>query len=493
MNNWTIGEVKITCVTELENAGHIIQESIPNATKDAVKTIDWLMPNYANKNGILGGHTQGFVVEAGDLRVLIDTCVGNGKKRIDIKEWGNLNTDFLQKLNASGYHQDDITHVICTHLHFDHVGFNTSLENQCWIPTFKNAKYIFSKKEYEYWQSMPSKEIEDDRQGIIDSVLPIIKLNKHLLVEDDFTLSDNISLVPTPGHTPHHVSVLVKSQGRSALITGDFIHHPCQMEHTSWYALADTDKHLAKLTREKMLKKYSDTDTLVFGSHFCHPVSGYIRKQYGGYRFCQHPEDINMTTSKNSRKLTFRKRVATKKVVDKADSPEELVDIVDKNDIVVGQSTKGIVNSDPSLLHREITVLIIDKKGRVLVQQRSKFKKNMPLAWTLSVAGYVPSGMSYEEAAHKELVEELGFDTKIVAYNKDIYYQPMETQIVTSFVGVFPENTSILINKDEVESFRFISKDDLNIMQETEEFETDSLKDITRYFDGEYGAFISLI
>lgn len=285
MKLWNIGNVKITCITELEDAGSVIQDAIPNATKEEIQKIDWLTPHFATNNGELIAHTQSFVVEVGTLKVLVDTCVGNDKKRVDIKEWGNLSTNYLSKLDEAGYHVGDITHVMCTHLHFDHVGFNTSLEKDEWVPTFPNAKYIFSKKEFEYWSSMPGAEIEDDRQGIRDSVLPIIKYNQHLLVDDNYELSKEISFIPTPGHTPNHVSVLVKSNDETAIITGDFIHHPCQMAKVEWFTLADTNKDIATLTRHKMLEKYSDTETLVFGSHFSYPIAGRIVKRAKNYEF----------------------------------------------------------------------------------------------------------------------------------------------------------------------------------------------------------------
>ncbi len=285
MKSWLIGDIKVTAIVELKNAGDVIQSSIPNASIDNVRRISWLNPNFANPDGTLNAHTQSFLIESNNLKILVDTCVGNDKKRVDIKQWSSLNTEYLDNLHHAGCDKKDITHVICTHLHFDHVGFNTSLENGKWVPTFPNAKYIFSKKEFEYWSKMPMSEIEDDRQGIIDSVLPIVRNNQQLLVKDDFILSEEISFIPTPGHTPNHVSILIKSRGDSALITGDFIHHPCQIEHTDWYTLADTDRKIATKTRKNILQEYSDTDTLVLGSHFSYPIAGHVKKNGNSYIF----------------------------------------------------------------------------------------------------------------------------------------------------------------------------------------------------------------
>ncbi len=178
--------------------------------------------------------------------------------------------------------------------------------------------------------------------------------------------------------------------------------------------------------------------------------------------------------------------------MDKANTPDEVVDIVDENDNVVGTSTKGLVNSNPKLWHREIGVLIFDSQNKVLIQQRSKKKKNNPLQWTMSVAGHVPSGKTYEEAAHMELTEELGFDTELIAYEKLISREPMETQVVTSFIGRFPKNASVKINTDEVEDYKFVTEKELEKMNETEMVNQPSLKDFRKYFRGGFAKFVKI-
>lgn len=171
---------------------------------------------------------------------------------------------------------------------------------------------------------------------------------------------------------------------------------------------------------------------------------------------------------------------------DKANTPDEIVDIVDENDNIIGKATKGEVNSNPSLIHREIGIIIFDNKGRVLTQQRSKNKKNDPLAWTISVAGHVPSGMTYEEAAHMELMEELGFDTKLVVYEKETYHTTSETQIITSFMGQLPRDVEVKINTAEIESYRFINSSDLEDLNKTHRVESGSLVDFRKFFSGSF-------
>lgn len=177
--------------------------------------------------------------------------------------------------------------------------------------------------------------------------------------------------------------------------------------------------------------------------------------------------------------------------MDKANTPDEIVDVIDENDNVIGKSTKKEVNSNPSLIHREIAVLIFDNNGRVLTQQRSKNKKNDPLVWTISAVGHVPSGMTYEEAAHMELMEELGFDTKLIPYEKKMFHYETETQIATSFLGLFPENAKVMISKEEIEAYKFVDINELEELNRTEKVESDSLSDFRKFFSGDFDKFKS--
>lgn len=230
---WTIGDIEIFQIVELE-AGKIIQSIMPDATPENVRRMKWLTPNFAYKNGILKALVQSYLIKSNDKYILVDTCNGNNKNRPSLLEWSNLKTKFIEKINQIEVSPSDINYVICTHLHFDHVGWNTRLINGRWIPTFPNAKYIFSKKEYEYWNSKPKKEMMDDLMGIEDSVRPVFDAGLVKLVDDEFKLDKNINFIPTPGHTPSHVSILIKSKGEKAIISGDFIYHPAQVERPEW-------------------------------------------------------------------------------------------------------------------------------------------------------------------------------------------------------------------------------------------------------------------
>jgi len=199
-------------------------------------------------------------------------------------EWSDLDTDFLGNLNRLGLDESDIDIVVCTHMHCDHVGWNAKLENGKWVPTFPNAKYVFVRQEYEYWKQKPEKEIGDDRAGFEDSIRPIVEASLAEFVESDYRIDKNLRFIPTTGHTPGHVSLLIKSNDQRAIISGDIIHHPCQIGNPEWAAF-DTFPDKAKETRHKVLKEIADTDTLLIGSHFSNPVAGHVVTSKNGYMF----------------------------------------------------------------------------------------------------------------------------------------------------------------------------------------------------------------
>ena len=210
----------------------------------------------------------------------MDTCIGNDKQR-SIPNWTNLQLPFLADLKEAGYDRHDIDTVLCTHLHFDHVGWNTMLVDGQWVPTFPDARYLIGKTEYEYWNSV---DADSMNEGIMeDSVQPVMDAGLVELVDLHHRICDEVRLEPTPGHTPGHISVHISSCGEEALITGDCIHHPCQIEKVHWSSSADHDPQRSEHTRHQLLEKYGDTGVLVIGTHFATPTAGYLRKNGDHY------------------------------------------------------------------------------------------------------------------------------------------------------------------------------------------------------------------
>lgn len=274
---WEVREVEIVQIVEMEG-GELIQSSISNATPENIKKISWLYPNFADEKGNLKALVQSFLVKSEDKNILVDTCNGNYKNRPTCPDWGNLNTGFLKKLNETGVSESEIDIVVCTHLHFDHVGWNTKLENGNVVPTFPNAKYLFVEEEYKYWESKPEKEVDDDKFGFEDSIVPIVNAKLAQFIKSDYKIDNNISLISTPGHTPGHVSVIIESKDKKAIISGDFIHHPCQFAHPEWTMGADAFLEKTLETRRKMLNVLVNSNILFIGTHFANPVAGYIER-----------------------------------------------------------------------------------------------------------------------------------------------------------------------------------------------------------------------
>ena len=278
---WRVGAVTVTKIVELEVTGGS-RFILPQATYEAVLPISWLQPDFADERGRLKMSIHALVVETPNRRIIVDTCLGNDKENRRIPTWNKLQTSFLAELAAAGYARETIDTVVCTHLHVDHVGWNTMLVDGRWIPTFPNARYLIGRIEYAHWTGQS--EREDMTPVLADSVAPIRDASLVDPVETDHRICDEITLVPTIGHTPGHVSVRIASAGETALITGDFMHHPCQIARPEWSSTADSDPDAARRTREAMLAGLAGTPTLVIGTHFAGRSAGRIVRDDEAFR-----------------------------------------------------------------------------------------------------------------------------------------------------------------------------------------------------------------
>jgi glyoxylase-like metal-dependent hydrolase (beta-lactamase superfamily II) len=213
---------------------------------------------------------------------VVDTCVGNDKVRRSLIGREPLSTNFLGLMAEAGWSRDSVEAVVCTHLHVDHVGWNTMLEDGRWVPTFPRARYLIGRAEFAHW----SAEAEGEQAAVLaDSVQPILDAGLADLVEMDHRLSPEIRLVPTPGHTPGHVSVMIESEGQSAVITGDMTHHPCQMAHPTWSPPFDSDREASAAMRRRMFGEWADKPILVIGTHYAAPTAGHVITDGEAFRF----------------------------------------------------------------------------------------------------------------------------------------------------------------------------------------------------------------
>jgi glyoxylase-like metal-dependent hydrolase (beta-lactamase superfamily II) len=259
----------------------------PTLTKEVLEeNSSWLEPTCIDPaTGRLVMCVQSFVVKTPQHNILVDSCVGNHKPRPTRPFWNMLDSDRFEKgLAAAGLTVNDIDYVMCTHLHVDHVGWNTRLENGRWVPTFPKARYVMADRELAHW-TQKEKEDSTGVPWITDSVLPIVAAQRAQIVKSDFALNDQVQFLPTPGHTIDHYSVLVGRPGRDALITGDMIHSPIQGKYPELGMRADYDSKQAGQTRRTVFDRFCETDTLMCVTHFPSPSTGRVRRWGDGYRF----------------------------------------------------------------------------------------------------------------------------------------------------------------------------------------------------------------
>src|ERR1700759_300390 len=279
MKTWQIGAVKITRLVEVWKWEDDIWMVLEDSKPEICAGQPWPLPHHATPEGRMFINFQAFVIQVGKRRIMIDTCVGADRER-EFPVFTRMHTTFLQDLASIGITPGDIDTVLCTHLHFDHVGWNTRLVDGRWVPTFANARYVFGRTEYEHWRDHSD---ESDKAAVFnDSVKPVVDAGKADLVASDARICDEITLIPTPGHSPGHVSLHIKSDGEEGLLTGDVAHHPGQMAHLDWSSTADSDPAQSAETRRELFSRFADTPTLVIGGHF---NAGRIQRDGSAFKY----------------------------------------------------------------------------------------------------------------------------------------------------------------------------------------------------------------
>ena len=285
MQQYPLGEIVIQRVVESVCKDFAPLGFFPETTpEDWAQHRKWMEPRALDPvSGNLVLIIQAFLVRTRHHTILVDTCVGDHKSRPHRPFWHMQKLDtFLPRLAAAGVNPEDVDYVMCTHLHSDHVGWNTQLRDGRWVPTFPNAKYIFAQEEWENWEQLHARE---PQQQLIDSVLPVMAAGQAQLVRSDFALDDEVWLEPTPGHTQGHVSIRLASAGAQAIITGDCIHSPVQCLAPEWNMRADVDPILAGSTRRKFLERYCDSSVTVCATHFPEPSMGRITQRGDAFWF----------------------------------------------------------------------------------------------------------------------------------------------------------------------------------------------------------------
>lgn len=279
LRSWRVGSVRITRVLEMDPLT-VSATWLLKTTAAEVASIEWLKPHFATPTGDLIAHLQAFVIEASGKRIMVDPCVGNAKPRSSAM-FSMRQGLFLEHLIAAGFPPESIDFVVCTHLHFDHCGWNTRLVDGRWVPTFPNARYLFSRAEHERARV---EKAEDQDVTYLDSIKPVVDAGLAQLVAPDHAITRGVALHPAPGHTVAHCCVVISSAGEQGLITGDMMHHPFQAarpevcSHFCWNDAAAT------ATRRGILGRCEREGTIVFGSHFAGPTAVRVRADGEAWR-----------------------------------------------------------------------------------------------------------------------------------------------------------------------------------------------------------------
>jgi glyoxylase-like metal-dependent hydrolase (beta-lactamase superfamily II) len=295
MIKWELGDISLQRIIESEAPVISPGEIFPQWQSHYLsENRDWLVPRFFHPRAeLLVFASQSFLVRRNGRTILIDTCVGNDKERKRLF-YHRGNWPWLDRLRAAGIEPADVDMVLCSHLHVDHVGWNTKLENGKWVPTFPNARYLFSRREWEYWSSGGSARVLPHTGDYFsDSVLPVIASGQAELVEDEFAVDESIWLEPTPGHTPGHCAVHLRNGSSHALLTGDLIHHPLQVRYPDWSTRFCIDPDMARRSRRDFLDKHANSNILICPSHFPDPTGMFIQRDGADYDFKfageQHP------------------------------------------------------------------------------------------------------------------------------------------------------------------------------------------------------------
>jgi len=268
---WKVGAAKITSVVEDQSElppGLLF----PEAREEMVRRHAWLVPDWADAEGGISLRTQAFVVEIDGLTVLVDPCVGNGKVRW-LPMWNELDLPFLERFADAGFAPEAVELVLHTHLHADHVGWDTRREGDDWVPTFSSARHLYTQAELDFVRTavLPGEDVYGD------SIAPIVEAGLADVIEPNADLGHGMRFESTPGHTPGHTSLWIESNCEHALITGDFMHHPLQFGEPQVAEIADADIEVARATRTRMIREMSRTGALVLGTHFPNRPAGRVR------------------------------------------------------------------------------------------------------------------------------------------------------------------------------------------------------------------------
>jgi glyoxylase-like metal-dependent hydrolase (beta-lactamase superfamily II) len=285
LDRFQLGRAQITRIEEMLDTSFKASQFFPDFSLDKVAPhLDWMSPTYylAQSDAlVLSMHS--WIVDTGKHLVLIDACIGNDKERMPRTHWHRMNGPYLQRMRAAGIAPEDIDFVMCTHMHADHLGWNTRLENGRWVPTFPNARYVFARTEYEHWLANPFPN-PIMRTAFDDSVLPVIEAGRAMMVDESDEIDPALSIQMAPGHTPGNLCIHLDGGNDRAVFAGDVIHHPIQAWFPDWSTAACMDPTTSVASRRGVLDYCASEGALLLPAHFAAPHGGRVEHEHDHYR-----------------------------------------------------------------------------------------------------------------------------------------------------------------------------------------------------------------
>ncbi len=284
-----IGDIEIGRVLDSTLIGETMQHWFPDFDRELLRPHEhWLCPTHYNaETGHFRMPVHSYVFRVNGKTVLIDTCNGNHKSRpgFGFAELHMLDTSYLQRLASMGVRPEEVDYVLCTHLHVDHVGWNTRLEDGRWVPTFPNARYIFARTEYDatHLEASNAQTPEHLRNVFEDSIHPIVEAGLADLVDDNHDLLGCLLLRPAPGHSPGHVRIELRSRGELGIFSGDLLHSPVQVPFWQWSSVVCWDREMSAQTRRTLLEDCASLGAVLLSGHFEAPHVGHITEKAGAF------------------------------------------------------------------------------------------------------------------------------------------------------------------------------------------------------------------
>ena len=288
MSVFKVGKATITRIEETYLAVYPVKDIFPDFTDAHLKEHGhWLAPNhYDADSGKIMLSVHSWLLQIDGRKILIDGCCGNHKARPTRPAWNMLDTPWLDRLAKAGARPDEIDLVMCTHLHHDHLGWNTQMRDGKLVPTFANARYVFSKLDFDYFQKIDNDPATAPAEfgTFRECVLPVVDAGRADLVTGPHKLNEFIDIAPAGGHSPGHFVFKLNIGGNLAMITGDVFHHLLQIYYPDWNFPKNSDAAEARVSRRRVFEECAASGAMMFPGHVGAPFAGHIDKVGAGFR-----------------------------------------------------------------------------------------------------------------------------------------------------------------------------------------------------------------